>query len=56
VTQNRKVKKLARALQRRTGWSYTRALFMVNNHTSDEIERAVADRMKRLAASGGKPE
>ena len=49
MTENRKEKKLARALQKQTGWSYTRALYMVREKTAEQIEEAVAARLKQRA-------
>jgi hypothetical protein len=49
MTQNRKEKKEARELQRRTGWAYQRCLNMLRTKTPEQIEDAVAGRMKQLA-------
>jgi hypothetical protein len=49
MTQNCKERKLARELQQRTGWSYTRALYMVREKSPEEREAAVAARVLQLA-------
>lgn len=49
MTQNRKEKKLARELQQRTGWSYTRALYMIREKTPEQREAAVTERVRQLA-------
>jgi hypothetical protein len=53
MTQKNSEKKRARALQERTGWSYSEALRCARTMTSEAIEKLIAIRANKAAKPQG---